>query len=90
MYVDGASNKKTSGAGILLISPNDQVYEYALKFAFKASNNAAEYEALIAGLQIARELGDRHLHIFNDSQLVVNRSAVTSRQKSPTCLLTRP
>ncbi|XP_040361830.1 uncharacterized protein LOC121049226 [Rosa chinensis] len=50
LYVDGASNKKTSGADILLISPNDQVYEYALKFAFKASNNAAEYEALIAGL----------------------------------------
>ncbi|XP_024190564.1 uncharacterized protein LOC112194575 [Rosa chinensis] len=57
LYVDGASNKKTSRAGILLISPDDQVYEYALKFAFKASNNTAEYEALIAGLQIARELG---------------------------------
>ncbi|XP_024195604.1 uncharacterized protein LOC112198711 [Rosa chinensis] len=49
LYVDGASNKKISGAGILLISPEDQVYEYALKFAFKASNNAVEYEALIAG-----------------------------------------
>ncbi|XP_061998934.1 uncharacterized protein LOC133716233 [Rosa rugosa] len=58
LYVDGASNKKTSGAGILLISPDNQIYEYALKFAFKASNNVAEYEALIGGrgLQLAREI----------------------------------
>ncbi|XP_024182357.1 uncharacterized protein LOC112187701 [Rosa chinensis] len=73
LHVDGASNKKTSGAGILLISPDDQVYEYALKFAFKASNNVAEYEALVAGLQIALELGVQHLRIFSDSQLVMNQ-----------------
>ncbi|XP_024164735.1 uncharacterized protein LOC112171852 [Rosa chinensis] len=73
LYVDGASNKKTSGVGILLINPDDQVYEYTLKFAFKASNNVAEYEALVAGLQIGQELGVEHLHIFSDSQLVVNQ-----------------
>ncbi|XP_024197310.1 uncharacterized protein LOC112200500 [Rosa chinensis] len=73
LYVDGASNKRTNGAGILLISPGDQVYEYAFKFVFKASNNAAEYEALIVGLQISRELGVQHLSIFSDSQLVVNQ-----------------
>ncbi|KAM5579269.1 hypothetical protein ABKV19_009186, partial [Rosa sericea] len=83
LYVDGASNKKTSGTGILLISPNDQVYEYALKFAFKASNNAAEYEALIAGLQIARELGVQHLSIFSDSQLVVNQVSGNFETKEP-------
>ncbi|XP_040374696.1 uncharacterized protein LOC121052853 [Rosa chinensis] len=83
LYVDGASNKKTSGAGIMLISPDDQVYEYALKFAFKASNNAAEYEALIAGLQIARELGVQHLSIFNDSQLVVNQVCGNFEAKEP-------
>ncbi|XP_024178498.1 uncharacterized protein LOC112184467 [Rosa chinensis] len=83
LYVDGASNKKTSGAGILLISPDDQVYEYALKFAFKASNNAAEYEALIAGLQIALELGIQHLSIFSDSQLVVNQVSGNFEAKEP-------
>ncbi|XP_062005650.1 uncharacterized protein LOC133722800 [Rosa rugosa] len=83
LYVDGASNKKTSGTGILLISPDDQVYKYALKFAFKASNNAAEYEALIAGLQIARELGVQHLSIFSDSQLVVNQVSGNFEAKEP-------
>ncbi|XP_024200642.1 uncharacterized protein LOC112203984 [Rosa chinensis] len=53
--------------------PDDQVYEYALKFAFKGSNNVVEYEALVAGLQIGRELGVQHLHIFSYSQLVVNQ-----------------
>ncbi|XP_024164073.1 uncharacterized protein LOC112171063 [Rosa chinensis] len=74
---------KTSGAGILLISPDEQVYEYALKFAFKASNNAAEYEALIAGLQIAQELGVQHLSIFSDSQLVVNQVSGNFEAKEP-------
>ncbi|XP_024157071.1 uncharacterized protein LOC112164937 [Rosa chinensis] len=83
LYVDGASNKKTSGAGILLISPDDQVYKYALNFAFKASNNAAEYEALTAGLQIARELGVQHLSIFSDSQLVVNQVSGNFEAKEP-------
>ncbi|XP_040362150.1 uncharacterized protein K02A2.6-like [Rosa chinensis] len=59
------------------------LYEYALKFAFKASNNAAEYEALIAGLQIARELGVQHLSIFSDSQLVVNQVSGNFEAKEP-------
>ncbi|XP_024190652.1 uncharacterized protein LOC112194667 [Rosa chinensis] len=81
LYVDGVSNKRTSGAGILLISSDDQVYEYALKFAFKASNNAAEYEALIASLQIAWELGVQHLSISSDSQLVVNQVSDNFEEK---------
>ncbi|XP_024178700.1 uncharacterized protein LOC112184690 [Rosa chinensis] len=75
--------QKTSGAGILLISPDDQVYEYALKFAFKASNNAVEYEALIPGLQITRELGVQHLSIFCDSQLVINLVSGNFEAKEP-------
>ncbi|XP_024155777.1 uncharacterized protein Mb2253c-like [Rosa chinensis] len=83
LYVDGASNKKTSEAGILLVFPEGQVYEYALKFAFKASNNAAEYEALIAGLHVARELDIQHLQIFIDSLLVVNQVNGDFEAKEP-------
>ena len=42
----------------------------ALKFEFKASNNEAEYEALIVGLELAKEIKVESLDIFNDSQLV--------------------
>ena len=40
---------------------------YALKFGFKASNNEAEYEALLPGLRLAKELKAGHLQIFSDS-----------------------
>ena len=47
--------------------------EYVLRFKFKASNNEAEYEALIASLRLAKHLGVKRIDIFSDSQLVVNQ-----------------
>ncbi|XP_073109503.1 uncharacterized protein [Elaeis guineensis] len=49
------------------------VIEYALQFDFKASNNQAEYEALIARLKIAKDLSVKRLWVFIDSQLVVKQ-----------------
>ena len=43
----------------------------ALKFRFKASNNEAEYEALIVGLNLAKEIKVESLEIYDDSQLIV-------------------
>ncbi|KAL5540936.1 hypothetical protein UlMin_044912 [Ulmus minor] len=45
----------------------------ALRFRFKATNNQAEYEALLAGLRLAKEVSARHLLIYSDSQLIVNQ-----------------
>ncbi|GKV24229.1 hypothetical protein SLEP1_g33864 [Rubroshorea leprosula] len=56
LYVDGASSSKGSGAGALLIGPEGYRSEHALKFNFDATNNMAEYEALLLGLQLALEL----------------------------------
>ncbi|KAM2150949.1 hypothetical protein ACFX1R_045459 [Malus domestica] len=47
--------------------------ENALRFKFKASNNGAEYEVLLAGLRLAKHLGVKRIDIFSDSQLVVNQ-----------------
>ena len=47
LSVDGSSNQQGSGAEIILEGPNDVLIEQALRFAFKASNKQAEYEALI-------------------------------------------
>jgi len=52
LYVDGLSIKDGSGAGLIIESPTGAQYEHALKFMFKASNNEAEYEALIAGIEL--------------------------------------
>ncbi|KAI5316669.1 hypothetical protein L3X38_036376 [Prunus dulcis] len=61
------------GAGLVLVSPDKVALEYALRFNFQASNNEAEYEALLAGLRLAKEMDARQIQIFSDSQLVVHQ-----------------
>ncbi|XP_020222088.1 uncharacterized protein LOC109804668 [Cajanus cajan] len=70
MHVDGSSNNRGSGAGIILEGPTGLTLEQSLRFAFKASNNQAEYEALIAGLRLAQEIGVRRLMCWTDSKVV--------------------
>ncbi|XP_014506403.1 uncharacterized protein LOC106766164 [Vigna radiata var. radiata] len=70
LYVDGSSGYRGGGAGIVLEGPNGVAIEQALIFRFKVSNNQAEYEALIAGLELARDLGVKVLQCKTDSQLV--------------------
>ena len=52
LYMDGSSIKDGSGAGLIIESPTKAHYEHALKFVFKASNNEAEYEALVTGIEL--------------------------------------
>ena len=71
LSVDGASNAQGSGAGLILTSSEGIDIEYALRFGFQASNNEAEYEAVIAGLNLAHSLEVDQLEVCSDSQLVV-------------------
>ncbi|KAH9751207.1 Ribonuclease H [Citrus sinensis] len=73
LYVDGASNSKGSGGGLIVITPDKTEIGCALRFGFDATNNEAEYEALLAGLRLVQALGVKNLLIFSDSQLVVNQ-----------------
>ncbi|KAM1262100.1 hypothetical protein ACFX2G_027878 [Malus domestica] len=73
LYVDGSSNQQGCRAGLVLTTLDKVAMEYALRFKFKASNNEAEYEALLAGLRLAKHLGVKRIDIFSDSQLVVNQ-----------------
>ncbi|XP_021603076.1 uncharacterized protein LOC110608172 [Manihot esculenta] len=73
LYVDGASSVGGSGAGIMLKGPEGFKVCYALRLEFKASNNVAEYEALINGMLIAAEVGVTDLEINSGSQLVINQ-----------------
>lgn len=71
LHVDGASNSCGSGARIILANLDRIVTKYALKFNFKASNNAIEYEALFTSLKIAKELRVQKLKVFSNYQLIV-------------------
>ena len=71
LYVDGSRNDYCFGAGVVLETPEGRSLCYALRLEFPSTNNEAEYEALIAGLKIAKELNIKALQIFSDSQLIV-------------------
>ncbi|KAL0394051.1 UNVERIFIED_CONTAM: hypothetical protein Slati_4371300 [Sesamum latifolium] len=73
LHVDGSSTAQGSGAGIVITTPQGEDLEFAIKFSFKASNNEAEYEALVIGLRMAHETGAKHLLAYSDSQLVVKQ-----------------
>ena len=87
LSVDGASNAQGSGAGLILTSPEGIDIEYALRFGFRTSNNEAEYEAVIAGLNLAHSLEVDQLEVYSDSQLVVRQIEDTYEAKSERMVL---
>jgi ribonuclease HI len=73
MYFDGSLMKTGAGAGLLFNSPLGKHVCYIIRLHFPASNNVAEYEALVNGLRIAVELGVRRLDARGDSQLIIDQ-----------------
>jgi ribonuclease HI len=71
VYVDGSSTKKKGGAGIVLFTPDGEKLSSSLRLEFKTTNNEAEYEAVVAGLELALELGVDSVEIRSDSQVIV-------------------
>jgi ribonuclease HI len=83
MYFDGSLMKTGAGAGFLFISPLGVHMRYIIRLHFPASNNVAEYEALVTGLRIAIELGVRHLDVRGDSQLMIDQVMKSSSCRDP-------
>ena len=75
MHFDGSKMRTGLGAGIVLTSPKGDKLKYVLQVHFAASNNVAEYEALIHRLRLAKELGIRQILCYGDSDLVVQQSS---------------
>ncbi|KAL0439953.1 UNVERIFIED_CONTAM: hypothetical protein Slati_2478300 [Sesamum latifolium] len=81
LHVDGSSTAQGSGAGIIITTPQGEDLEFTIKFNFKASNNEAEYEALVIGMRMTHETGAKHLLAYSDSQLVVKQVEGTYEAK---------
>ena len=64
VYIDGAINQKGFGVGLVLES---------LKLGFSATNNKAEYEALLQGMALVHKMGEKAVEVFSDSRLVVGQ-----------------
>ena len=73
LHVDGSSSKQGSCFGIRLTSPTSEILEQSFRLEFHASNNEAEYEALIAGLRLAHGLKIRTIHAYCNFQLVASQ-----------------
>ncbi|XP_023758475.1 uncharacterized protein LOC111906920 [Lactuca sativa] len=73
LYTDGASSRKGSGAGLILTSPEGEEVTYALRFNFRTLNNEAEYEALLAGLRLVKQMGAKAVTALTDSRLAANQ-----------------
>jgi hypothetical protein len=72
MYFDGSKRVQGAGAGVVLISPQGDKLKYVLRMSFpQASNNEAEYEALLYGMKMAKACRATRLKIFGDSNLIV-------------------
>ena len=73
VYTDGAINQKGAGVGVVVITPEKLVMEKSLRLGFLATNNEAEYEALLAGVAMVRQLGGDMVELYSDSRLVVGQ-----------------
>ncbi|GJR11904.1 reverse transcriptase domain-containing protein [Tanacetum coccineum] len=73
LFTNGSSCIDGSGAGLIFTDPEGVEFTYALRFRFDTTNNEAEYEALIAGLRIAEQMGVKNLQANVDSRLVANQ-----------------
>jgi ribonuclease HI len=73
MYFDDSLKLQGAGAGILFIAPRGEKLKYALQLLYPASNNAAEYEALIHGLNIVVSLSIKKLMVYGDSLVVISQ-----------------
>ena len=73
LYFDDAVNRRGRGIDAVLATPQGQLIPFARKMTFPCTNNEAEYEACILGLQVALEHGARRLHVHGDAMLVISQ-----------------
>jgi ribonuclease HI len=83
MSFDGVVNKEGAGAGVWISPPKVGSKLCSYKLAFNCTNNMAEYEALILGLKVLKELGAKRIEVHGDSELVINQVKGIYQSKHP-------
>jgi ribonuclease HI len=73
LYFDGSVCNEGQGIDIVLVSPSDVSFDFSSRLKTYCTNNQAEYEALLFGLELLNCMGVKHVKAFGDSQLVVQQ-----------------
>ena len=81
--MDGASSAMGAGARIVIITLEGIRVKHSFRLGFKAFNNEAEYEALLAGLRVVLDLGAWEVKVYLDLRLVVNQVEGSIEAKDP-------
>ena len=71
VYVDDTTNQRGSGVGLVVVSPERIFIEKSLRLGFSATNNKAEYEALLVEMAMVQKIGGKTMEVFSDSRLFV-------------------
>jgi len=72
MIFYGAVSNEGAGVGVWIIPPDVGTNIFSNKFAFECKNNMVEYEALILGLKVLKELGAKRIVVCGESELIIN------------------
>jgi ribonuclease HI len=83
MFFDGASSRESVGVGVVFISPAQETISLSYKLEFEATNNVAEYEALVLGLRAAKDMKIEELAVFGDVELIVHQVRNRYQAKHP-------
>nr|XP_023884357.1 uncharacterized protein LOC111996604 [Quercus suber] len=73
VQTDGSSAQKRGGVGVVIITPEGEILKYGIQLRFPATNNEAEYEGILTGLRLGRELGAKNLLVQNDSKVIIGQ-----------------
>ena len=73
LFFDGSSCKQGGGIGFVIISPRGANFEFAFPIEPMVTNNQAEYEAVLRGIQLLHEVKAEAIEIFGDSLLIINQ-----------------
>ncbi|XP_058002286.1 uncharacterized protein LOC131179455 [Hevea brasiliensis] len=83
MYLDGAVNLSGNGIAVVLMSPNGKYFPIAIKLRFNCTNNVAEYEACVIGLQAAIKMKIKKLKVYGDPTLIIYQVKGEWQTKDP-------
>ena len=73
IYTDGSSNRRAEGAGVVIQTPQGDKIQCMIRLDFPTTNNEAEYEALVAGIDLAKAVGAENIVVHYDSQVVTSQ-----------------
>ena len=83
MYFDGSISKIGFGVGVYIISPIKDFKALSYKLTFECTNNVVEYAALLLGLNSLKDMGEKIIEVFGDSELVINQVNDSYQTKHP-------